>query len=270
MVKPKDLYHGSGKDLEGNSFLWDSSGNKLQKFSKQSLHFMHQSKERLFSVSHDSSLYLWNQQIKNDSLSYEQGPKVNIPGTSFTSAKASPDGKYLLTASEDSILRLWLVDMIIATENPQPLFERKINASISIVKFAPNSELFASTSDDNTIRLWNIDGDSLAAMVGHSDAIADINFSHDCKWIVSGSADKSVRLWDLNGNEIMNYPGHKNFVNKVQFSPNGRYILSASDDHTARLMPVSVEQVLDKINREKVRGEVWQMGAREREVYGIE
>ena len=217
----------------------------------------------------DSSLNLYQEKTQQDSLWYERTRQIKIPGTSFTSAESSPDGKYLLTTHDDSVLRLWLVDSIIETKNPQPLFERKIEAIISLVKFAPNGTLFASASDDNIIRLWNTNGDLLAQMVGHADAIEDFNFSPDCKWLVSGSFDKTVRLWDMKGNELQMYPGHNHKVKKTKFSPDGKYILSCSNDHTARLMPVSVEQVLDKINKEKVRGEVWQMGEKEREVYGI-
>ena len=225
---------------------------------------------QIISINTDSTLSFWNQTEGDDTIHFHQTRQLKIKDSGFNAAEVSPNGKYLLTAHEDSVLRLWLIDSIIETKNPQPLFERKINAIIGIVKFAPNSTLFASSSDDNIIRLWNTNGDSLAQMKGHSDAIADFNFSSDCKWIVSGSSDKTVRLWDMKGNEIMNYPGHKNIVNKVKFSPDEQYILSASDDHTARLMPISVGMVLDKINKEKVRGEVWQMGKKEKEVYGVQ
>jgi len=55
----------------------------------------------------------------------------------------------------------------------------------------------------------------------------------------------------------------------VQFSSDGSYILSASNDHTARLMPVSIEDVLHKINVEKVRGTVFQLSEDDKYVYGI-
>ena len=67
----------------------------------------------------------------------------------------------------------------------------------------------------------------------------------------------------------MTYVGHKAVVEKAKFSPDGKYILTASDDHTARIMPVSVEMVLDKINKEKVRGEVMELTKEELEIFDV-
>ena len=110
----------------------------------------------------------------------------------------------------------------------------------------------------------------LATLKGHSDAINDMNFSPNSKLIVSASSDKSVRLWDLEGAEIMYYGAHKGRVNKAKFSPDGQYILTASDDKTARLMPIDINVVLDKINKEKVRGDVYELSEDELKLYGIE
>ena len=149
------------------------------------------------------------------------------------------------------------------------LHKIKLNAIIQKVVFSPEGDKFVSVSNDNIIRLWNLQGKLLAEMRGHSDVIMDVNFSHDSKLITSSSFDKTARVWDLSGNELHVYTGYGGRVQKAKFSPDNKYILSASDDKTARLMPISVEMVLDKINTEKVRGEVWNLKEKDKEVYGI-
>jgi len=62
---------------------------------------------------------------------------------------------------------------------------------------------------------------------------------------------------------------HESAVVKSSFAPNKNYILTSSMDHTARLTPWRVEDVLHKINVDKVRGEVWELGEKDKEVYGI-
>jgi len=146
----------------------------------------------------------------------------------------------------------------------------KLNAIITGIKFSPEGDKFVSVSNDNIIRLWDLQGNLLAVMKGHSESIGDVNFSPDGQLIASGSLDKTARLWDLSGKELMVYTGYGDEVGKVRFSPDGKYILTSSYDHTARLMPISLEIVLDKINTEKVRGEVWQLSEQDKEVYGID
>ncbi|MBL4716620.1 MAG: hypothetical protein JKX95_08300, partial [Bacteroidia bacterium] len=63
---------------------------------------------------------------------------------------------------------------------------------------------------------------------------------------------------------------HTSAVYRAKFSLDDKYILTASFDHTARLTPWRVEDVLQKINVDKVRGEVWELGEKDKEVYGIE
>lgn len=269
------------QDKANNAFLWDTSGFLIQKFERQCLQFISGNYSTLLTIAKDSSIYFWKQAPGEDSLRFEKFIQLTIPGSSFKEAKISKDEKWMATISEDSTIRTWNLEEILSvgTENKKDKVIKlglekvgpkiKLNSLVASLIFSPNATIFLSNSMDNIIRLWDMKGNQKSVMKGHSDIISDVNFSPDGKYIVSGSNDKTVRLWDLTGKELMVYSGHKGAVTKAKFSPNGKYILSSSLDHTARLMPISVETVLNKINKEKVRGDVWEMSETELEVYGI-
>jgi len=124
-------------------------------------------------------------------------------------------------------------------------------------------------AQDNIIRVFTVEGRQLSALKGHSDEIKDAGFSPGSNYIVSASLDHTTRVWDIEGNELQILASHKAGVMKASFSSDGKYILTASLDHTARLTPWRVEDVLHKINVEKVRGEVWEMSEEELRIYGI-
>ncbi|MBI4945034.1 MAG: hypothetical protein HY840_01380 [Bacteroidetes bacterium] len=165
------------------------------------------------------------------------------------------------------------------------------NSSIAILRFSPDNKYFATADNNNQIHIFPIEDitrksptsnfkplpaaqqagqtSNFSFCSGHSDAIMDMNFSPDSKYIVSGSRDYTVRLWNLDGIELQMFTGHKGGINKCKFSHDGNFILSASLDFTARLMPVNVGMVLDKINKQKVRGEVYSLSEEEMKLFGV-
>ena len=137
------------------------------------------------------------------------------------------------------------------------------------MNFSSDSKHFIATSSDNVARVYDMNSKQVQTLVGHSDDINSAEFSPDCKFIVTGSSDFTVRVWDMQGKELQVLPGHSATVMKVCFSNDGNYVLSASVDQTARLMPWRVEDVLHKINVEKVRGKVWELSEEDKKLYGI-
>ncbi|MBE9100446.1 nSTAND1 domain-containing NTPase [Vacuolonema iberomarrocanum] len=144
----------------------------------------------------------------------------------------SPDGKTIVSGSDDRTLRLWQLD---GTPIGQPFHGHQ--ASVGSVAFSPNGKTIVSGSDDGTVRLWQLDGTPIGQpFYGHEDAVWAIAFSPNGKTIVSGSADRTLRLWQLDGTPIdQPFHGHEDYVRSVAFSPNGKTIVSGSYDRTLRL-----------------------------------
>ncbi|MBM5817458.1 MAG: hypothetical protein FJ083_13005, partial [Cyanobacteria bacterium K_Offshore_surface_m2_239] len=158
----------------------------------------------------------------------------------------SPDGKRIVSGSDDKTLRIW--DS--ATGKPiGPPLQGHSN-TVASVAFSPDSRYIVSGSLDSTLRLWDAttgktiweSGEpnlfsSFMLQLGIADAVYSVAFSPDGKHIVSGSSNNILRLWDSATGKLIGEPlrGHTSWVLPVAFSPDGKLIISGARDKTVRL-----------------------------------
>jgi WD40 repeat protein len=174
-------------------------------------------------------------------LSIHSGQEDDWPATvnillghsgSVTSVGFSPDGKRIVSGSEDKTIRIW--DAETGEEVSAP-FEGHTD-SITSVMFSPDGKRIVSGSYDKTIRMWNPEtGEEIAGpFVDHTHGIACVAFSSDGTRIVSGSCDKTIRIWDTKTGHAVARPlvGHKHPITSVRFSPNGKLVASGSYENT--------------------------------------
>jgi WD40 repeat protein/signal transduction histidine kinase len=151
------------------------------------------------------------------------------------SAAFSPDGRRIVTASDDKTVRIW--DPSSGKPIGEPL--KGHEDSVRSVAFSPDGTRIVTGSWDKTARIWDAEtgkpvGEPLR---GHEGGVLSAAFSPDGKRIVTASDDKTARIWDAATGKPIGEPikGHEGGVRSAAFSPDGRRIVTASWDKTARI-----------------------------------
>ena len=130
----------------------------------------------------------------------------------------SPDGKWVVSGSNDSTLKLWNA----ATGALVHTFGGHAGPVYS-VGVSPDGKWLLSGSDDKTLRLWNAaTGALVRTFGGHAGPVYSAAFSPDGTRLLSGSKDATLKLWDTaTGALTRTLEGHSATVTSVAFSSDG-------------------------------------------------
>ncbi|KAH8797291.1 WD40-repeat-containing domain protein [Flagelloscypha sp. PMI_526] len=167
-------------------------------------------------------------------------------GASVRTIALSPDGKHIVSGSDDTTVRIW------DAESGKRLHTLVGHTqSVNSIVFSPDGKRIVSGSEDRTVRIWNAEsGKQLRTLDGHTDAVESVALSPDGKRIVSGSSDSTVRIWDAeSGKHLRTLGGHTGYVWSVSFSPDGKRIVSGSQDSTVRIWDAESGKHLRTLNR---------------------
>jgi len=151
--------------------------------------------------------------------------------------KFSRTGKFLATAGQDRIVRVWTIQCMKseAPENADTSENYHEDGEIKACSFKKRGE---SMFKDVPLR----------AYVGHKGDVLDLCWSHT-DWLLSSSMDKTVRLWYTTMNECLRIFAHQDFVTAIDFNPvNDKYFVSGSLDGKLRLWNIPDHRVVDWVD----------------------
>jgi WD40 repeat protein len=166
---------------------------------------------KVFTAHNDSKIRIWDAET-GDFLK-EFGNEEDQHSLMVYSIQMSPNGKLLVSASEDSNIKIW----DLATEkcldtlkgHTQPINKITLNATGSRV---------LSTSRDKTIREWDLEtGVCRQVLEGHFDSVTDVLYHPDLPFIYSSSLDNTIKKWIVHGiEEVLLEEKIDNEVKKVK------------------------------------------------------
>jgi WD40 repeat protein len=183
---------------------------------------------------------------------------VFIPKEMFTiqhgdwirSASFSPDGKYIVTASDDKTAKIYEI----ATRSE--FFSILHIGKVKSASFSPDSKYVATASEDKKAMIYEVATKKKLFFIQHGDWVRSIAFSPDSKYVVTASRDETSKIYDLATHTELASIQHSNDVMGSLFSPDSKYVLTASDDKTAKIFEVSTQKEIHSIEHSK-----WLRGA---------
>jgi WD40 repeat protein len=136
----------------------------------------------------------------------------------------APDGKTLVTAGRDGLVKLWDV----ASGRPLRTMERHY-MWVEALAFSRDGRTLASAGRDGAIRLWDAaTGKEVCPQPGHLWCVSAAVLSPDGKTAITAGRDSTLRWWDTaTGRElcVVDLPG---IGDGLAVSPDGRTVATAS------------------------------------------
>lgn len=152
---------------------------------------------------------------------------------SLTDVVFSQDGKTIVSASKDGIIKVWDWN----GQKARFLYEKKqASNSIADIVMSDDSTTIASGAQDGKVNAWAVrSGKLLQSLSLGKNPVTSVAIAPDGKTIIWGNQKNQVIVWDTLHKEPTELGKHQGTVNDVKLSQDGRMIASAGDDAVIQL-----------------------------------
>ena len=166
---------------------------------------------------------------------------------SVRSVTVTPNGKYIISGSNDNTLRLWNL----RTGKCLWLFGGRrggIGTSVRAVLVSPDGSYAISGS--SKIQYWKISNKTIKRLIwwiihercnrrlrAHKDGVNAMTLTtNGRKIIVASSWEKNLKVYKLwSGRCIQTFTGHEKYINAADVTPDSHFAVTASEDTTLML-----------------------------------
>ena len=160
----------------------------------------------------------------------------------------TPDGKELISVSEDKTIRIWDVKSGESLRVLRPPIGHGLEGMLYAAALSANGRTlavggFGFSGHKSPIFLITLaTGRIERVLEGHTNSISGngLSFAPDGRLLASGSFDHTARIWDVETGRCERVlEGHTKPVDGVSFSPDGTRLATASRDTTGRIWDVT-------------------------------
>ena len=205
-----------------------------------------------FTVLNDTNLIV-RYLIKRDGLVPIDTIKVD---NKVLKISVAPDGKTVFVQAPSKNISKYALKQ----GKFQKQSQLQSEVGIHWIWFDYTGEKYVIEYTNSRLEVRDFNDNILAQMRGHNGVIMSLEFTSDGEKMITSSEDLTIKIWNFKTGEcLLTIPGHKALIVTASFSPDGKSILSASNDMTARLIPATIEELLHKINVEKILGETYEL-----------
>lgn len=157
----------------------------------------------------------------------------------FLSACFSPDGKQILTSSNDKTIRAW------ETGTGKISGQQKMYFISSIAGYSPNGKaIIVKSGWGEGFEFWNSD---LTKRLGctYLAVITAASISSDGSFAAIGTDSGKVIIYEINSDKILHsIPAHDAKINSIKISKDGKYVVTASDDGYVKVIEIESEKTI--------------------------
>jgi WD40 repeat protein/predicted Ser/Thr protein kinase len=191
--------------------------------------------QRLVTAHADRKAYVWDA-TAGTLLRTLAGHGGEVRDVTFT-----PDGRGVVTASEDGKVRLWAD----GTENPaifsDPASGPPAKTELLAVAVSPNGREIAAGGLDGKLRVWPVGlPDRPTIWTPDVGEIQAVRYSPDGKWLVVGGRSGRLKKWELGtANPPAELAAGNDHVAAVAFSGDSKLVAAATTDGMCRVWGVT-------------------------------
>ena len=242
--QPSARFHGHEDAVWGSRFLSDSTA---------------------VTASTDGTMRQWD---LTGRWQLERWRDPDIPSDHlFQELKISPDGRYVLTGSQQRITAANPIVTLWDYETRTPIRHLgPIDSPIDSISFTPDSKQSVITHDDGTISIWDLEtGQLRRSFASHAGYAFDVDVSSDGKFALSAGNDAEVIYQDLTSGEIISHLiGHfeGRGVLDVTFLPGDQQAISGGWEGTLIVWDLKTGQQVQRLTglTSKVGGHLYTAG----------